>query len=211
VIAKRLGSLLDSDDFAIQVSEWETFSFQGDVEQPNGERSSEKGYYFHTPSFPADKPQVIKDQVADDDQTKGVASNEAKEIQTLTSNRNILNRSKSNASAVESVHEDPCLKCRDLWETDEECHHLAREGFYQTPTAKDGTTIVTVEEGCQLSTNRSRTNSSSHVHNQPQYADASHYPSRRHRRTHTFDASLLDSYNFETETIKNRLHGYVRP
>ena len=31
-----------------------------------------------------------------------------------------------------------------------------------------------------------------------------------HKRSHTIDVSMLDSYELESHTIKERLHGYVR-
>jgi hypothetical protein len=139
----------------------------------------------------------------------------------------------SNASGIESIHtEDPHLGAMDLWDVDPECRHIAREGYYQTPFAKDGSTAVNVEEGCAFEHgNRPRIDSthrlraelfagrSTNEEGSPRQDEASEDPppmanARRqnlHQRNHTLDVSMLDSYDLEAYTIKERLHGYVRP
>ena len=204
VVSNIFGTELDPNEYAIQVSEWETFSFQKDLEQQNSGTDKERGYCFHSHTN-------LPDEI-EDDEKEGETNNEDRFV---TPNRKILNRAKSNASAAESVHEDPHLETKDLWETDDFCHYVAREGYYQTPFATDGSTTVTVEEGChQVTPNHRRTDSSSsQIQNRQQDQPSTNQNiSRRgqHNRSHTFDARLLDSYNIETYTIKERLHGYVR-
>lgn len=50
--------------------------------------------------------------------------------------------------SISHVAEDPVLTDPDLWDTDEGCHDLARQGYYQTPTC-DGTNTVHIEEGLE--------------------------------------------------------------
>mmetsp|Transcript_30086 Transcript_30086/g.56448 ORF Transcript_30086/g.56448 Transcript_30086/m.56448 type:complete len:314 (+) Transcript_30086:2-943(+) len=205
LISNIFGSGLDPTEYAIQVTEWETFAFNHDVEESkDGEFNEETGYYFHmTPHKSANIGSVDGQNVED----KNEKSSMVQSPSVTHVNKKMFNRSKSNASAADSVHEDPCLTGRDLWDTDAECHHLAREGYYQAPTATDGSTTVNVEEGCH---HRRRLDSGHHYEG---HGTPSETPQGRnhHKRSHTFDASLLDSYDLETYTIKERLHGWVRP
>jgi hypothetical protein len=89
------------------------------------------------------------------------------------------------------VNEDPHLSTDDLWDTDNVAHNVTREGLYMSQGG--GGYVVT--EGCPgeiFETPRER-------------------PGHFHRRT--IDASMFQIYNLdiETDTIKERLHGYVRP
>jgi hypothetical protein len=229
VIKSIFGAELDSDEYAIQVSEWEAFSFQDDVEQNIG-KDTQKGYFFHSHGVLPEEEQG-EDEQKETETTNGEqlvtpigkplkpnlnrAKSHASAVESASSNKHILHlRSKSNVSIIGSFHEDPHLTTRDLWETDEACHYIAREGYYQTPTAADGSTNVTIEEGCHHATmNHHGADPSSQWHFHQAETAADQDPSRRtrHDRSHTFDARLLHSYNLETHTIKERLHGYVRP
>jgi Kef-type K+ transport system membrane component KefB len=259
LITNMLGSNLDPADYAIQVSEWETFSFQKDPEQPNGEDNTEKrGYCFFADSSQKNLSDVgFEDGAAEKDHpfvaekdhplaaTKPMPSKPTyhRRGSSLSLSRNVLNRAVSNASGVESIG--------DLWDTDAECHQLARGGYYQTPR-KDGSSAVNVEEGCHLEhmtprhhrtesnvthhRNRSRAGSavslvsfdldvelSSPPHDtevaipeRQQEAQETPPPAAQarrrnlHQRNHTLDVSMLDSYELESSTIKERLQGYVR-
>ncbi|KAL3914568.1 MAG: hypothetical protein SGILL_006051, partial [Bacillariaceae sp.] len=151
MISKMLGSNLDS--FAIQVSEWETFSFQRDPEQPDvGAQGESRGYcFFATQKGGADLP----DDVGLLDNEVGLLDDGHDSIEvtpvipkpthhkrgsSLSLTRKVLNRAMSNASAVESSG--------DLWDTDAECHTVARDGFYQAPPGIDGSMKSFVAEGC---------------------------------------------------------------
>ncbi|KAL3936556.1 MAG: hypothetical protein SGARI_002505, partial [Bacillariaceae sp.] len=238
LITKMLGDNLEPADYAIQVSEWETFSFQKDPEQPDEERNGEdEGYCFFASQKNLDVEDGDEDEqfMADKDHPRAV----------------------SNASAVESIG--------DLWDTDAECHEIARDGYYQTPDT-DCTQAVKVEEGCHLEQNtprHRRTESNmTHRRNESNMTQGHHrnrsragssaslvpfelgaelpspdatgdieavaqderqqetietpppaaHARRRqlHQRSHTMDVSMLDSYELESYTIKERLHGYVR-
>jgi hypothetical protein len=147
--------------------------------------------------------------------------------------RKSYSRGVSNASGIESIRtEDPHLGTADLWEIDVECHHVAREGYFQTPVANDGSTAVVIEEGCQFehfnrqransanraridsTTSRSRADSFSRHQDEAQENPPPVPNVRRrnlHQRNHALDVSMLDSFDLETYTIKERRHGYVRP
>lgn len=251
VIANMFDTGLNPNEYAIQVSEWETFSFQQDPEQiNNGAQTEPTGYCFHSSGMNTGIDYPVEGHYSGNDTGEPFFTPDANipKLRRGVSNasgvesKKSLRRGVSNASGIESIHtEEPHLATRDLWETDPECHHIAREGYYQTPIAKDGSTSVTVEEGCHHetfnrnradSTNRPRADSTKEVSedstrrgnadSSSQYdrqdnaygsppAEANTRLRNLHQRNHTLDVSMLDSYDLETYTIKERLHGYVRP
>ncbi|KAG7363450.1 Na+/H+ antiporter [Nitzschia inconspicua] len=233
VIAQSIGAKLDSNECAVQVSEWEAFSFpNNDPERGEDGKTDERfGYCFHS-----SVPSLALGTSADEKEGNGCDANNAPPTRIRTASavlsRKSLSRAVSNASGIESIAtEDPHLGALDLWDTDFECHYIAREGYYQTPVAKDGSTAVTIEEGCPLehalrhraesanrsmvdSTAGSRGDSVSHRQSEALEEPPAVANVRRrnmHQRNHTLDVSMLDSYDLETFTIKERLHGYVRP
>ena len=276
MIIQSLGDGISDDEFAIQVSEWETFSFSNnnDVEQgtvnDNGTVSDNHSYFFRQPSFnygtvdsragddeafvededdggqdqvPSRPASVVEASVPLNDATYNKKPSETvtSPTSTLTPARTMTSspskrkrfthsRSVSFASYSEvSVPEEAShLSTTDLWDTDEGCHSCAREGYYQTPAASDGTIAVSIEEGCSATRSRAHTISGGEAMRQAEEAaalpddnnDASvasplRSNSRRrkpamHKRSQTFDASQLESFDLETLTIKERLHGYIR-
>lgn len=175
------------------------------------------------------------DPIADEDLPNPVENPTPARVRagSASLSRKSLNRAVSNASGIESIHtEDPHLGAMDLWDVDLECRYIAREGYYQTPVAKDGSTAVNIEGGCAFehgnrpgidSTRRLRAElfaeRSTDEEGLTRQDEASKDPppmanARRqnlHQRNHTLDVSMLNSYDLEACTIKERLHGYVRP
>lgn len=208
---------VDASEYVIQVTQWETFECETVPDGTITTAGAGKGFCFHTQSSFApqelDEEQPGSEDVSVDQHSptrrpsslrnsfRGESgrfarqeSNASQRPMRRPSHRVRLNSAASDHN-VNSVVEDPHLVAAvDLWETDEVCHNIAREGFFMVP-GYDGSAIVT--EGCP-----------------GEFLPTDVPPERPgHFRHRTFDAALLQSYNLdvETETIRERLHGYVRP
>ena len=96
----------------------------------------------------------------------------------------------SHASPGKQSH--PLLSSRDLWDEDRGVHECTREGYYMTPNEIG---VYDVSGGDQSVPGAS-----------------TQFTALRERRN-SFDPSQLSSYDtqLETNTIKERLHGWVRP
>lgn len=213
----------DPSNYNIQVTQWETFDFEPN--EGDDAKSLGKGFCFHT------QPSILS-QGGDEEQSaphepppRGPSAR--KSLRDLFRGTSHLSENEPELSPGTEPHprrpstrrtqtlswalsdhdfaaiydEEPHLATHDLWEIDEVCHNVAREGYFMTPdNAGGGCRGATITEGCPLQI--------------LQEADTPTETTPGHRRRHhTFDAAQLESYNLEieTETIRHRLHGYVRP
>jgi hypothetical protein len=181
VLVECLGDELDPSEYVIQVSQWETFAFRDGKD----DEDDRQGYCFHAPS-PSLAPE-------DDDVRDEEAGDRSDQVGMRPSRELSPRRSTLELPQESPLHyEDPHMSTDDLWDTDNVAHNVTREGLFM-----GGGKVVT--EGCPGEIPASDTGT------------PRERPGHFHRRT--IDASTLMTYNLdiETETIKERLHGYVRP
>jgi hypothetical protein len=209
------------EDYLIQVSQWETFVFAGSQMDsvalgPGASRRGETAYRFVTPQIDVTPPTIDEAtsreeaplSISDDEELGrgSIAFTRQRTFSFGQQQGRTGSFSMGNSSDADVTNEEPKLD-QDLWDVDDIAHNLTRAGFFMSPLDDTGTQVVT--EGCP-----------GEINEEPQrpghrYTNSHGRQNARHRRVqhHSFDSALLNDFNrdIEAATIKDRLHGYIRP
>jgi len=122
-------------DYVIQVSQWNTYTFEKDSIQTEGDNEGQKQFY----TFNVNHTETILNSCADDIQASGES--------TLLYRPTISCRRASSLNLTDdaSLSDEPHLSAPDLWESDLVSHTATRTGYTMTPVP--GGPLQEVTEG----------------------------------------------------------------